>query len=92
MPCNDDRDGSEAIAELSRKLDKITNMLCRVLTDNETPGYQLPLPKDIQTWWDNHKRWDKERKLQEEKRKQERALEREVAAYAANLRKKRGLS
>ncbi len=63
MPCYDSRDSaSEArweTAQLQRRLNTLTDMLCRTLNQAEKTG--LKLAPDVQEWWTVHKELDKMR-------------------------------
>jgi hypothetical protein len=71
MPCSDGGWGQACIdAERIKKIDKLTEMLCRILTVLErTPEIDLlgvneevlPIDDEIGVWWEEHKIKDKER-------------------------------
>lgn len=46
---------------LKQKVDKLTDMLCRVLTANFSSDFPVWVDTDIMNWWNKHKEWDKER-------------------------------
>lgn len=70
MPCFDGGPSTESV--LKEKLDKVTDMLCRVLTVIETININgwVPLPVDIQIWWLKHKEADESR-ISKDKKDQE---------------------
>jgi hypothetical protein len=66
MPCIDDHESFHA-PNLSKKVNELTDMLCRLMKNLEfNDGKQGVvfswIPTDILEWWKNHKAWDKKRK------------------------------
>ena len=66
MPCYDSRSEpsyviAEAKKEFQAELDKMTNWLCMLLTDLETLNMNVK-DKELQKWWEEHKKLDKKRK------------------------------
>jgi len=52
----------ENCQELKPYTDKITDMLCRLLSHENYGVIETRLPDDIQEWWTKHKEWDTKRK------------------------------
>lgn len=64
MPCrcDDYEDASQYIKEA----DKVTRMLCEVLTLYDTYEYKsFTLPEEVNKWWEKHKELDAKRKSEE---------------------------
>lgn len=80
MPCKSDYQDYETNTELSRKIDRLTAMLCACCSLIETKKVKLPEPEfltskneiiklSVAAWWDGHKEIDKKRKALEEEKK-----------------------
>lgn len=65
MPCRSDEYESDVRINQQRELDKVTRMLCEVLSQIETKS----LSSEIRDWWKEHQEKDKERLRQEKARK-----------------------
>ncbi len=59
MPCVE---YCEPTDNLEEKLNKVTDMLCRLLTNENYGVIETRIPDDIQEWWEKHKEWDAKRK------------------------------
>ncbi len=78
MPCRYDDDVPNEIHELRVKLDKLTNMLCSVLTILTSRGDTYWLRGEVREWWAKHQAADRAREEKERTQKQE-ANDRAVA-------------
>lgn len=66
MPCYDSRDSYESRSrELQDKCNRLTRLLCEVLTQNEN----IVASRDLQSWWTAHQVLDRQRaeRAQEQK-------------------------
>ena len=71
MPCRGPDDDScdsyrEQLAKQRRELDKVTRLLCEVMT-NGVPHAS----EELAEWWQNHQELDRKRKAAEEKARRE---------------------
>lgn len=64
MPCRDQEDYCHDWQEQEAKIDKLTRMLCEVMTEiEEKPGHtvcdlNVPRSNKLQNWWKAHKKSD----------------------------------
>ena len=68
MPCRDDQgEYYDAIRRKEEKayLDKLTAMLCGVLTKLKADHYRGDLPHEVQVWWKAHQAADRKREAAE---------------------------
>jgi hypothetical protein len=71
MPCRDSAwDDHEFHQEEKKKIDKLTRMLCELLTFYENEG-KVYLTIEMKEWWEAHKRLDLQRIAHEERMKQQ---------------------
>lgn len=64
--CNHDKNECleiKADEYIKSVIDKLTDMLCRVLKANFSSDFPVWVDTDIKEWWEKHKEWDKQRKL-----------------------------
>ena len=52
---------AKAIAPYKKKLDKVTRLLCQVLTDCEILDDYIAKNEELKRWWEDHKKNDARR-------------------------------
>jgi hypothetical protein len=69
MPCHDPQPAYHLEAG-KRRIDDLTDMLCRACRVMEQQGMLMHLFMDIRQWWEKHKEADKKREEAETARKE----------------------
>ena len=82
MPCRDYRDDDCDCSAEQRTIDSLTQMLCLAVKNLEAKN--IPVPSQIDLWWQAHKREDAARLQAERERKDKQARK---AAILAKLSK-----
>jgi hypothetical protein len=52
---------NERVSFYKGEANKLTDMLCRLMTILDDKGKNIALPEDIIDWWADHQRFDKEK-------------------------------
>lgn len=69
MPCRDYSSDYDLSVERQRKVDKLTRMLCTVLSAYNEAGIRK-LPAEVREWWREHQALDRQRLAAEEASRQ----------------------
>ena len=88
MPCYDERSSPGYIYKENReKIDKLTRMLCTVLSS--LPSTQVKsLNKEINDWWAKHQEWDRRRLATEAEARRKEELKRRAKAKLTEQERK----
>lgn len=99
MPCyaTGSAEGDARLSEQEAHIEttKVTDMLCRTLSQLEDEEWDQNvqiiryLPKDVQRWWKEHKKLDKQRVIEEQKYKKQKIarLEKQLSDLKRSLKK-----
>jgi hypothetical protein len=95
MPCRSEGYGnsnSEIIREQREQLDRVTRILCELLTNAEAKGDLVTNSTECLQWWDEHKKADEERRKREqwEEESKENERQRKIALVESELRRLKG--
>lgn len=73
MPCYDGREPEILVAQLNKKINDLTRLLCNTGKDAEELGYISQMRGDFLQWWKEHKENDarnERERMEMERRKQ----------------------
>lgn len=79
MPCNPSPNLTKENAELKKRCDKLTRLLCEACeTVEATAAMDVTFSKELQKWWDSHQQQDKKRQAKEKLQEQIAALQKQL--------------